>query len=117
MKIDKNDLSFNELPKTKRNEILEKEGHFYDPFNIPDGTILWNPFTFVPVTKRDGEVVTPIIPDGEQIFRNPFTSKITSKCLFINNKVVRAWEVTKDNEWAVIEPKSDGSYDVSCLKH
>jgi len=117
MKIDKNDLSFNELPKSKRDEILFKEGNFYNPFEIPDGIILWNPFTFVPVTKRDGEMVRPIINDGEQIFRNPFSSKITSKCLFINNKVVKAWEVTKDNEWAVIEPKEDGTYDVGCLKH
>jgi hypothetical protein len=117
MKINKNDLSFNKLPEKKRREILLKEGNFYNPFEIPDGTVLWNAFTFVPITKRDGEVVTPIISDGEQIFRNPLNSKIISKCLFINNKVVSAWEVTKDNEWAVIEPKEDGTYDVGCFKH
>jgi len=117
MKIDINDLSFNELPQSKRTEILMEGGHFYNPFDIPDGTILWNTLTFTPITKVDGEMVTPIIPDGEQVFRSPFNSKIISKALFINNKIIMAWEVTKNNKWAEIEPKEDGSYDVACFKY
>ena len=117
MEINKNELSFNELPQDLRTEILFKEGDFYNPFEIPDGTILWNPYTLKPITKVGGEVVIPDVEDGDKIFRNPFNSKIIGKALFKDNKVVNAWEVTKDNRWAILEPMEDGTYDVSCRKH
>lgn len=114
--VNKNDLSFNNLPKDERLNILIDGGELFNPFEIPDGVVLWNPFTFIPITKEDGEFVRPIIPDGETIFRNPFSGKITTKVLFKDDKPVKAWTVNGDNEWEVIIPKDDGTYDVSCLK-
>src|SRR5690606_37025254 len=114
MKVDINNLSFNELPEEERTKILFEEGHFYNPFEIPDGKVLWNPYTFEPITMIDGETIRPDIKDGEQIFRNPLNSKIIRKVEFKDNKPFKAWKVTEDNRWELIEPNEDGTYDVNC---
>lgn len=87
--IDIDDLSFNLLPKKVRVEAMRP--HLIDPFNIPEGTPLMNPFTY--------EVVNGVMKDGVHTIRNPFKEyEIRGKVLFESGKAVKAWKVNDNNE-------------------
>jgi len=76
--------------------------HLMNPFEIPEGTALMNPFTF--------ETVNGIMEDGEHYVKNPFKAyEITRKVLFEGGKAVRAWEVNDKNELEEIFKPDDDS--------
>ena len=104
-KIDIDDLSFNLLSDEERQEMLYKEGKTYNPFDIPAGVKLINPFTYEVLEAVDGNTKeTKKVPmdDGITVFRNPFTSKIDKKVEFKDGKLLKEWEVDDMNEWKEI---------------
>jgi len=101
--IDPDDLSFNLLPNDVANDYLMENGHFHNPFDLPDGIIMINPFTGVAVrhnkdTPKEPTYNPPEL-NGNRIIRNPFTSKITGKILYENGIAIKKWGVSDDNEW------------------
>ena len=109
-KIDPNDLSFNELPEDIAINYLMEHGHFHDPFNLPDGVIMINPYTGKAMRHNKGGEPTHNPPElnGERILRNPFTSKSTGKILYENGVAIKKWGVSEDNKWVKGELDKDG---------
>lgn len=94
------DLEFNNLPKEDRIKTLIDSGEFMNPFKIPEGAPMIDPYTYKVVS---GIIPDGIIPDGIKIIYNAFTGKITSKILFEDNKAIKAWEVTSQNTWKQVK--------------
>lgn len=101
--IDPDNLSFNLLPEDVAREYLMENGHFHNPFDLPDGVFLINPFTGIAMRYNADTPKSPTTNppelNGERIIRNPFNSKIISKLLYENGIVIKKWGVSDDNEW------------------
>lgn len=98
--VDINDLSFNKLSKDLRIYYSWDNGKFYNPFNIPDGAILYNLFTGEGLRHNKNGPPTPATDiNGEKIQMNPWSGKICGKFLYENGKPIKRWIVNDDNEW------------------
>ena len=96
MEIDIDSIAFNDLSEEERLERSFKEGKVFNPFKVPDGQPLVNPFNF--------SVVNGILEDGEHVFSNPFNCDVYRKALYKDGWAIKAWEV-KDGEWLEIDIK------------
>ncbi len=105
--IDADDLSFNELPEKVRLQYLADNGHFHNPFDLPDGVILCNPFTGAASKHVKGGYPThnPTDLNGIKIMRNPINCLITSKIEYKEGIPIKKWDVSEDNEWIEVELK------------
>ena len=102
-KINPNDLSFNLLPEDVAINYLKENGHFHNPFDLPDGVILINPFTGVAMrhnadTPKEPTTNPPEL-NGDKLLYNPFNSKIIGKILYEKGYAIKKWGVDKNNEW------------------
>lgn len=93
------ELSFNLLPHDLKIYYQWDNGMFYNPFNIPDGAILYNPFKGEPLKHNKDGKPTPADISGEKVMRNPFTGNITGKFLFDKGKAIKRWIVNDKNEY------------------
>ena len=110
--INPDDLSFNLLPEDVARDYLMENGHFHNPFDLPDGIILINPYSGKAMRHNAD---TPKKPtnnppelNGERILRNPFNSKIIGKILYENGIAIKKWDVSEDNEWVEGKLDKDG---------
>jgi hypothetical protein len=103
--IDADDLSFNKLPEKVRLQYLADNGYFYNPFDLPDGVILYNPFTGDASKHVEGDkpIHNPEDLNGVKIMRNPFNSLITNKIEYKDGLPIKKWDVNEDNEWIEVE--------------
>lgn len=102
-KIDPDDLSFNLLPEDVARDYLMENGYFHNPFDLPDGVIMINPFSGEAMrhnadTPKEPTTNPPEL-NGNRVLRNPFNSKITGKILYENGIAIKKWNVNDENEW------------------
>jgi len=100
--VDPNDLSFNKLPRDLKIYFQWDNGMMINPFDIPDGTILFSPFSGEAMRHNKDGKPTPADINGDKIMRNPFNGNITGKFLYENGKPIKKW-VVKDGEWVEVE--------------
>ena len=94
------DLSFNTLPWDLKIYYQWDNGYFHNPFDLPDGIILYNPFTGAGLRHNKGGEPTPANDiNGEKIQRNPFNGNICGKFLYKDGKALKRWIVNDNNEW------------------
>lgn len=106
--INPDDLSFNKLPHDLKIYYQWDNGYFYNPFEIPDGTVLYNPFRGEPLRHNEGGKPTPATDiNGEKIMRNPFNGNICAKFLFENGIALKRWIVNDNNEWEETDIQQD----------
>jgi hypothetical protein len=101
--IDSQDLSFNELPDETRLQYLWYTNKLYNPFKIPVGAKLGNPFTgeILEVINAETKETKPVIfEDGEEFASmNPFNMNLSTKFVYKDNKPVKRFTVDENNEW------------------
>jgi hypothetical protein len=103
--IDIKDLKFNLLPKDVRLKALKPT--FYNPFEVSkeelDKLPMLNPFSMQLLGNWD---------DGEHIAHEIMSLKIYRKLIVKDGNVVKVWKVNDNNQYELVEPRTDGTWDV-----
>ena len=97
--VEPNDLSFNKLPKDLKIYYLWDNGFFYNPFDLPNGLILYSPSGKALQYNKGGEPTPATDVNGEIISHNPFNGNVCLKFLYDDGKLIRRWIVNDNNEW------------------
>jgi hypothetical protein len=99
------DLKFNLQPKDVRLKALKPT--FHNPFEVSK-----KEFDKIPKLNPFSMELLGNWKDGEHIVHDVMNLKIYRKLIVKDGKVVKVWKVNGDNQYELVEPYTDGTWDV-----